>query len=550
MRIPLLLFGLALLVRLFVLALFPDPAYVDSYYYVEVARSLAAGHGFSIDFIWTFVDVGGRLPADPTLPIPSNAHWMPLASLVQVPFLLVLGPSAWASALPFALIGALAAPLAWAMAREAGARPTIALAAGVLTAIPGALTVFLGQPDNFAPFEVLAAASLWMVARGLKGSGRSFAFAGLLVGLATLSRNDGVLLGVVLALAVAWDRWHAWRSAGARRPRIPLASAVVAAAAFLVVMGPWWVRQLAVFGSISPSSASGRILWITELGQMNSITTPVSISTFFESGFGAILSTRIGGLIAALGVYLVICSTIFLAPFLVVGAWRRRRSVDFGPYLTYAVLLFAFSSIVSAVHVPNGTFLHSAVALVPGASVLALEGVAATVAAVARRRRSWDAERATRVFVWGSVILATLGALFFGRMVLADWESERRERVAVADELERLGVPITDRLMSVDTGGSKYHTGRGGVVTVNDPLPVNEEVARAYDVRWLVLQRSSIVPPMVPVLEGRDRPAWIGEPVWTYSDASRVRAPSDVGPDAALYPVCVLEGDDRCGATP
>ncbi len=33
-------------------------------------------------------------PSDPTLPIPSNAHWMPLASLVQVPFLAVLGPTA------------------------------------------------------------------------------------------------------------------------------------------------------------------------------------------------------------------------------------------------------------------------------------------------------------------------------------------------------------------------------------------------------------------------------------------------------------------------
>lgn len=550
MRIPLLLFGLALAVRLIGIALFPDPAYVDSFYYVEVARSLAAGHGFSIDFIWTFVDVGGRLPVDPTLPIPSNAHWMPLASLVQVPFLLVLGHTAWASALPFALMGTLAAPLSWAIAREAGARPTIALAAGVLTAIPGALTIFLGQPDNFAPFEVLAAASLWMVARGIKGSGRSFALAGLLVGLATLSRNDGVLLGVVLAAAVAWDRWHAWRSAGTRRPRIPLASVVMAAAGFFVVMGPWWIRQLAVFGSISPSSASGRILWITELGQMNSISTPVSLSTFLGSGIGTILATRIGGLVAALGVYVIVCSTVFLAPFLLVGAWLRRRSTDFGPYLVYAVLLFAFSSLVSAVHVPNGTFLHSAVALVPGAAVLTLEGVAATVAAVTRRRRSWDAERATRIFVWGSVALAVVGALFFGRMILVDWESGRRERVAVADELDRRNVPPTDRLMSVDTGGFKYHTGLGGVVTVNDPLPVSEEVARAYDIRWLVLQRSLIVPSMVPVLEGRERPGWIGEPVWTYVDPSVARDSSVIGPDAALYPICLQADDARCGGTP
>ena len=107
MRTVLALYAFAVIVRLALIGLFPDPAYVDSYYYVNVARALQAGHGFNIDFIWTFVDLGGAIPVDPGLPIPSNAHWMPLASLVQVPFLAVFGTAAWASALPFALIGSL-----------------------------------------------------------------------------------------------------------------------------------------------------------------------------------------------------------------------------------------------------------------------------------------------------------------------------------------------------------------------------------------------------------------------------------------------------------
>src|SRR5471032_332631 len=130
------LFAFALLVRVLLLLLYPDPAYVDSYYYVNVARALAAGHGFSVDFIWTFVDVGGHLPVHPVLPIPSNAHWMPLASLVQVPFIILLGATAFASALPFALIGALAAPLTWGFARQAGCRPAVALGGGILAAVP------------------------------------------------------------------------------------------------------------------------------------------------------------------------------------------------------------------------------------------------------------------------------------------------------------------------------------------------------------------------------------------------------------------------------
>ena len=87
MRTAVLLFLLALGVRLALIAAFADPAYPDSFYYVDVARSLAAGRGFSVDFVWIFAEVGGTLPANPVLPIASNGHWMPLASLVQVPFI-------------------------------------------------------------------------------------------------------------------------------------------------------------------------------------------------------------------------------------------------------------------------------------------------------------------------------------------------------------------------------------------------------------------------------------------------------------------------------
>ena len=105
--IPMGLFAVALLVRAVAGLAFVGPAYPDSYYYVNVAREFAAGNGLTIDYIWNFVDVGGMLPAAPTLPIPSNGHWMPLAALVQVPFVWLFGPTAFASGLAMWIIGAL-----------------------------------------------------------------------------------------------------------------------------------------------------------------------------------------------------------------------------------------------------------------------------------------------------------------------------------------------------------------------------------------------------------------------------------------------------------
>jgi dolichyl-phosphate-mannose-protein mannosyltransferase len=539
-RISLILFGLAFGARMVLILLFPDPAYPDSYYYTEVTRSIAEGRGLSVDFVWIFAEVGGAIPAHPTLPIPSNAHWMPLASFVQVPFVTLLGPSPIAGALPFALIGSLAAPLTWAIARDAGARASVAVGAGILTALPALTLVFMTQPDNFSLFQPLAAAALWLAARGLKGDSRAFAIGGLLVGLATLSRNDGVLLGVVFGLAFLWDRWRAWRSRGGRLPVIPVSSAAAFVALFLVVMAPWWLRQLEVFGQLSPSTATGRVLYIRSISEWNSITSPATLDWLLGQGAGPLVLSRIGGLVAALTIYTTLIGAGLLVPFMLLGGWVRRRSVDFGPFFAYAALLFSFSAIVSAVHVPGGTFLHSAVALAPHSYILAVEGIALAVAWIAARRRSWDTTLATRLFTSTAIAFAVAAAVFASVSVHAGWERKRDARSAVAAALDDAGAATTDRILSIDAAGVRYATGRGGVVTPNDPIETIESVARAYGTRWLILERDDIVPALAPVLLGQARPAWIGAPVFERSSQARP------GADIALYPVCVSPGDGRC----
>jgi hypothetical protein len=539
MRTALALYAFAVLVRLVLIVSYPDPAYVDSYYYVNVARALQAGHGFNIDFIWTFVDLGGTLPANPSLPIPSNAHWMPLAALVQVPFLVVLGATAWASALPFALIGSLAAPMTWGFALEAGARRDVAIGSALLVALPAAV-VFMAQPDNFALYQPIVLGALWLGARGLKGHARAFVGAGALVGLAMLARNDGLLVGATLGLLFAWDRFRAWRSA--RPAALPWWSAFASLGLFLLVMAPWWVRQLAVFGSISPSSASGRILWIRSLSEMNSIDGHPTLSTFLDQGVGPLVASRLTGLAQAIVSFVVLVGGVILAPLMVVGAWLRRRSPDFAPFLTYGAILFAFSALVSAVHVPNGTFIHSAIALAPQAYILALEGVVAAVAWAAARRTGWDVARASRTFVGGAVVLTMVVGVWFSVTTVATWTAERDIKVGAGAALTANGAPLGDVVMSLDTGGVRYWTGHPGVVAPADPIATIERVARAYGARWLLVERRDSVPALAPILTGGTRPSWVGPAVWT------TPAPHAAQADAGLYPICLDPTDPRCRA--
>ncbi|HEX2755412.1 MAG TPA: glycosyltransferase family 39 protein [Candidatus Limnocylindrales bacterium] len=539
MRTPIALYLLALIARLVVIGHFPDPAYPDSYYYVDVARNLAAGHGFNVDFVWIFAEVGGKIPALPVLPIPSNAHWMPLASLVQVPFIWLLGPTAVASAVPFALIGALAAPLTWAIARDAGTSRQVAVGAAVLVALPVMLLVFMVQPDNFSLYQPLVAGALWLAARGLRGDARAFALAGLLVGLATLSRNDGVFVGATVGLAFLWDRWRAWRSGGSRRPAIPLWSAVACAALFAVVIAPWIVRQLAVFGSISPSTASGKVLFIRTIEEWNSITTPANLSWLLGQGIGPLVLSRIGGLIAAVSIFTTLACGVVLVLPLVVGAWSRRRSVWFGPVFVYAAILFSFSALVSAVHVPGGTFIHSAVALVPHAFILVLEGIAVGVGWIAARRRAWNRETATRVFTTTAVGFGAVLTILVSFAVHSGWAQKRADRASLGAALA-VFADADARVMSIDASGIEYATGHGGVVSPNDPIDAIREAATAYRTEWLILERDSIVAALAPVLTGQARPAWIGAPVLT------IAAADGGAPRAALYPICLSPADARC----
>jgi hypothetical protein len=548
-RTPIVLYLLALVVRAVLVALYPDPAYPDSSYYVEVARSIAAGNGLNVDFIWIFAEVGARIPDVPTLPIPSNAHWLPLASLLQAPFITLLGPTPLASALPGMLIGSLAAPLTWAIARDAGSSRNAARAAGVLIAIPGAVTVFMAQPETFGITMPLVAATLWAASRALRGDGRAFVLAGFLAGLLALTRNDGVLLGGTLGLIWLADRVRqlrlrhgarAWARVDDRRP-ISILAGLLALGAFLIVIGPWWARQLAVFGSISPTSASGAALWIRDFREWNSIVADPSLATFLAQGPGPIMASRLAGLTSALTIFSVLVCSVVLVPFLVIGVLARRGLVAFQPWFAYTFVVFAGATLLYPVHVPGGTFIHMAIGLAPHAVILSLEGVVAFVGLISARRGAWNREQAGGVFLWGVVALVVGVAVVFGRPVQVGWDAVRQPRLALAAYLDEHAVPRDDRILSIDAGGIKYATGRAGVVTPDDPIEVIESVARAYRARWLVVERADAARSLGPVLQGI-RPAWIGAPVFTVPSA-------DGGlPTLALFPVCTTAGDARCAA--
>jgi hypothetical protein len=525
------LFAAALLVRVAVGAAFAGPAYPDSYYYLHVAQQLATGQGFAAAYIWNLDDVAGGLLASGTLPVPANGYWMPLAELVQVPFIWALGANWIAAGLPMWLIGAAAAPLTYWIGRDAGFAASPALVAGLLAAVPGGLTPFFGQPDNFGLFMTLGALSLWLCARGLRGDRRAFVIGGGVVGLAALARADGVLLGLPFLLAFVVEFLPG------RRRVIGWLAAIGCAALFAVVVGPWLLRQLDVYGSLSPAASGGRLLWLTDYQQLFSVSNPPTADSWLGQGIGPLVASRIGGFIAAFGLFAALPLVVVLAPFAVVGAWVHRHDPAFAPFYVFAASLFTVSGLLFAVLVTHGTFIHASVALLPHTFLLVSAGVVATVRWVAARRTSWDVRRATVAFGYGAVILASIGALQQTVSTVGHWSEVRGLEVQLATALST--TPVTDRVMSADPGAYHYLTGHPGLVTPSDDLATIESVARLYDVRWLILERTDIVPALAPVLAGDVAPAWLSAPAAIASSAGPI-------PDGAVYAVCLAADDARC----
>ncbi len=177
-----------------------------------------------------------------------------------------------------------------------------------------------------------------------------------------------------------------------------------------------------------------------------------------------------------------------------------------------------------------GALLHAAtvpVALAPHGYVLALEGIAIAVAWTAARRPAWRPESATRAFTGAALVFAVGAAVAGSAFVHATWDESRSKFQQVAAALDRAGAATSDRVMSIDAAGTKYWSGRGGVVLVNDPPDTVRAVIDAYDIRWLVLDREDSVTAAAPILDGTSRPTWLGEPVLADGDPIRL----------AVYPV-------------
>ncbi len=492
----LILFCLALVVRLLTAWLLTGPPYVDTYYYTVGAWQLAEGYGFTEPFLWHYLD-------NPTgIPHPGFLYWMPLPSILAAPFVALLsslsGHSFLAAQLPFVLLSALLPLVSYFVAWQATGLRRHAWAAGLLTLFSGFFFPHWTLPETFAPFAVFGSLALWLTGRGMQEAGGRkrvggwlvSLVVGLLVGLAHLTRADGILLLPVVALgpllsSQSRNTQHAHR--------LLICHLLFVILGYLLVMGPWFVRNLSVIGT--PLSPAGmKTLWLTTYDDLFCYGCDLSLRSYLAWGWGNILHSKLFALWANFQRLLAEDCQVFLLPFVLIGLYRLRRRPPFALSLICLFLLYLLHSLAFTFPGWRGGFFHSSGALLPFLHAAAMEGLDVVVKWAARWRRRWNVRQARAVFTAGSVVLAILLSLYVSLDKLPAWWDAGRIYQEVGTWLTTRGVPSSTIVMVGNPPGFWYHVGRSAVVVPNGDVEDLLRVAERYHVEYLLLDRNRPAP--------------------------------------------------------
>ncbi|MBN1977748.1 MAG: hypothetical protein JW918_10130 [Anaerolineae bacterium] len=485
----LVLFLLSLVVRLATAAFISRAGYMDPAYYAAGAVNLAEGGGLDEPYIWNYLGEPEEIPQ------PGFLYWMPLPSLLAAPFAASFPGSFFALQIPFALLSALLPLVGYGVARRAVGSRRSAWAAGLITLFSGFFFPHWTLPETFAPFALFGSLALWLAG----GNGWVSLLVGLLVGLAHLTRADGVMLLPVVALAPLFLQKPSITDHSSRITshvlRLTLHHSLFVVLGYLFAMGPWFIRNSVAVGSpLAPGGA--KTLWLTHYDDLYCYGCDLSLQSYLAWGWGNILQAKLSALSVNLQRFLGENCLVFLLPLAVIGFYRLRRKPSFPLSLIYLVLVYLAHSLAFTYPGVRGGFFHASSAVLPFLFAAAMDGLEATVKWVGQRRR-WKIRQATAVFTVAVVAGAVVFGLYAGRAKVRAWQGVDRAYERVGDWMEQARIGEEAVVMANNAPAFWYYTRHPAVAVPAHTGGVEALLAAAdrYGVTYVVLDRNWPLPP-------------------------------------------------------
>lgn len=472
-----------------------SPGYMDAEYYTATALQIASGKGFQEPFIWNYLNQPAGIPA------PSHLYWMPLASLLAAFGKIVgWGEDFLRMRLPFVLMAALTVPAVVSLSRTWLREQRYAWLGGVLAAFSGLYWVYITLPETFAVYLLGGAGLLGLVGEtnwlriGKKEAISKGILIGLLSGLMHLARADGILWlgGSILWIVI---KWFSGRKSVDQPAKIRIAIVLGAILCiYLLLMAPWYLRNLSLFGSFLPPGNS-RVLWLTDYNQTYNLDiTGLTFVSWVESGTAAILLGRWQALKQNLANLLVVQGGIAFLPLMAVAIWRHRKDDRIRFMIFMWLLILLLMTVAFPYAGARGGYLHSAASVQLYLWALVPVGLE-TVMNWGGRKRGWNQGQAFTFFSSGLTVLAvTLSIFFFTNRVigpsLADplWGRAERTYREVGSALNHIGFSADEIAAVNNPPGWFLATGRSSIVIPNGGVSELLAAARRYHATYLILE--------------------------------------------------------------
>jgi 4-amino-4-deoxy-L-arabinose transferase-like glycosyltransferase len=237
------------------------PGHADPAFYYGVAQNIRGGRGATTNYIWEF------LAGQPRLPRYAFDHWLPLAPVVMSWAL--HASNTLAAALRVNVVASIVLAIGtYLLARQLGRTPWVAPASAAVVSVLPVVTMFSVQSEAtiyFGTFAVLAMAAA-VAARSRRWM---WPITGALAALANLSRNEGLVLFVVVAVSamLSSPRGRRWWCVGG------------AAVGYVLTMLPLYLASLHHLGTLMPPAGSS-FPYVTSYEGLYAVHVPHSLHAF------------------------------------------------------------------------------------------------------------------------------------------------------------------------------------------------------------------------------------------------------------------------------
>jgi hypothetical protein len=464
--------GVALICAVFLVFYFnQQPGYTDAYYHYNAAVKIASGEGFVDKYLWTYIGAPARLPA------PSHLYWMPGTSIIASLGMMLFDVTFNGAQIALLVCLWAGAILGYWLGYRQDNSLRYAWVVGLVTLFSGFYARFWGTTDTFTPYLIFGGGTLAMMGYAMQATQRNLRWwflAGMLAGFAHLVRTDGLLM-----LLVGWWILLIYFERSLKQRLIWILGFTLG---YLLVMTPWFLRNLSEIGTILPTGGT-QAIWYTHYDDLFNFPPDASPQTFFADGVGLLINSRLEALLSNLQHLIAVEGFIVLTPFMLWGLWRKRNELFWRGVFWFTIGIHLAFTLVFPFPGARGGLFHATVALLPFWVMLGLLGMDASIRWLGKYRRAW--RNPTPLYIFSSmVVLLAMWLTFSTQRTLLN-------RPPVYDEFMRV-IPPNTRVMRNDMPEMYYYTGIGGVVLANESVDVLREIAELYNIDYLIIEYPNV----------------------------------------------------------